>query len=240
VFVCADLGCQREVRRLAEAVLSQVTTLDVLINNAGARFDHFGQTVDGTERTFAINHLGHFLLTALLLDRLLAAPAARVILTGSCAHQYVRAEGDWCLGQSDWDKRMAYGKSKLANIVFAYELSRRLKDTRVMVNAADPGTPLTRFARNNGWISWLKHVAYHFFRRELTLPSSAGRLLAGLALDEAYAGISGRYLSSSGPTQSSEASHDPDVAARLWNLSLKLVGMDESVGSTWTYLQPSA
>lgn len=238
-FIPADLGSLREVRRLAEEVRDRAGSLDVLINNAGARFDRYEETEDGIERTFATNHLGHFLLTALLLDLLLAAPAGRVLVTGSSAHQQAPAGDEWCLDYSRWSKRAAYGKSKLANIVFAYEVARRLRNTRVTVNAVDPGTPLTWFALNNGWISWLKHAAYHLSRGELSPPGSAGRLLAGMALEEAYAGKSGRYFSRLDEIQSSEASHESRSRARLWNLSLKLTGLDQSIGPAWKYLQPS-
>jgi len=240
LFIKADLASPREVRDLAQHVRGQVDSLDVLINNAGARFDGFETTPEGVERTFATNHLGHFLLTGLLLDLLLEAPSGRVVVTGSSAHQHVGAEGEWCLERRNWSKRVAYGKSKLANIVFAYELARRLPETRVTVNAADPGIPLTRFARNNGLMSWLKHVLYHLSRGELTSAATSGRLLAGLAVSETYAGKSGGYFSSLGEIPSSEASRDHDAASRLWNLSLKMTGLDENIGSAWRYLQPSA
>lgn len=236
-FIKADIGSQAQVRRLAQAIHDKVEQLDVLILNAGARFDHFEETEDGIERTFAINHLGHFLLAALLLDRLLAAPAARIVVTGSIAHRHVDAQGEWCLKKSGWNKRAAYGKSKLANIVFSRELGRRLAETSVTVNAADPGTPLTRFARNNGWMSWLKHLVYHLTRRELGSARHSGQLLAKLATDDSYASQTGKYFSINGPMTPSEAARDPGAAADLWDLSLSLTGIDEQIGLAWKHFR---
>jgi hypothetical protein len=104
----------------------------------------------------------------------------------------------------------------------------------------DPGYPFTRFARNNGLLSWLKHVVYHGVKGELTSVEAAGRLVAQLASDEAFTGVSGHYFSLSGEVDSSMASHDRDAANRLWNLSLMLSGLDERLGPVWKYLQPAA
>lgn len=184
------------------------------------------------------NHRGHFLLTALLLDRLLASPAGRVVMTGSSAHRHVDGEEEWCLPRERWDRRVAYGMSKLANLVFARELARRLHSTAVTVYAADPGTPLTRFARNNGWRAWLKHVVYHASRGELTRARAAGHLLAQLALEQGGDGESGQYRGVRGEVEPSAASRDPQVATGLWNLSLQLTGLDERIGPVWNYLRP--
>ena len=108
------------------------------MNNAGARFSNYEANGDGIERTFATNHLGHFLLTALLLDRLTASDEARVITIASSAHASSLERG-WLLTPDTFDRRAAYAISKLANIMFAYELARRTRGTSILSNALDPG-----------------------------------------------------------------------------------------------------
>ena len=160
-FFRADLSSLTEVRTLASRLKDRYERVDVLINNAGARFTHFEETSEGLERTFATNYLGHFLLTALLLERLLQAAAARIITVGSGAHFGVRADPPWILPRATYERKLAYGASKLANIVFAYELARRLSGTTVTSNAVDPGGVATNLGRNNGWVAWLRHLAFY-------------------------------------------------------------------------------
>ena len=225
VFIPADLGCKREVLRLSEAVRTRVTSLDVLINNAGARFDRYKQTEDGIEQAFAINHLSHFVLTAMLMDRLLAAPSARVVVTGSGTHSGASCEGNWCLSQAEWNRTVAYSKSKLANIVFAYELARRTKGTGVTSNAMDPGGVATRFARNNGLKAWLKHLIYYVLKGRLISARRGADTIVYLATDPSLQGRSGGYYMERAEIRSSPASYDNSAAKNLWKLSLDLSGL---------------
>lgn len=238
-FLRADLSSLTEVRELAARINEHHDRVDVLINNAGARFNHFEQTANGLERTFATNHLGHFLLTALILDRMLNAPAARILTVGSGAHFGVNGTPSWVLQRADYERRLAYGMSKLANILFAYELARRLSGTSVTSNAVDPGGVATNLGRNNGWTAWLRHLAYYAAKRELITARQAASHIAYLALADDLTGVTGQYFRDGKVVASSPASRDRIIAQGLWSLSLKLTGLEASVGRAWKYLQPA-
>ena len=159
-----------EVRRVADEIRRRAPAIDVLINNAGARFDTYEASAEGIERTFATNHLGHFDPTALLLDRLLAAHSARIITIGSGAHEAAPVSGEWIAHRGTYARKAVYARSKLANIVFAYELARRLAGTGVSSNAVDPGGVATNLGRNNGLLPWMRHLAYYALKRQLQNP----------------------------------------------------------------------
>lgn len=223
-FVRADLSRQGDVRLLAAHISRTHERVDVLLNNAGGRFDEYDETSDGVELTFATNHLGHFLLTSLLFERLARAPAARVIAVTSSSHHDTNADGDWCLRRSSYDRRIAYAKSKLANLMFAYELARRVGTTAMTSNAVDPGGVATNFARNNGLVSWLRHVASHALRRELVSPRKGAETLVYLAASEEVSRVTGECFRNNRQVESSAASHDREGARRLWDLSVQLTG----------------
>lgn len=210
---------------LADRIRRDYKRVDVLINNAGARFDRYQETAEGIELTFATNHLGHFLLTRLLLEPLMCAPAARVVTVGSSAHAGAGTGDDWNLTRSTYDRRLAYARSKLANIMFAYELADRLRDTGMTSNAVDPGFVLTKFARNNGLVSWLKHNVAHAFRCELVLPYQGARDLIQLAAAKDVAAVTGKYFLAGREVESSSASYDRTAARHLWDLSERLTGL---------------
>ncbi|WP_455388042.1 SDR family NAD(P)-dependent oxidoreductase [Petrachloros mirabilis] len=235
-FFRADLSCLFEVRNLGSQLRHRYEWIDVLINNAGARFTHFEETAEGLETTFATNHLGHFLLTALLLDRLLEAPAARIITVGSSAHFGVNGGPSWMLSRTQYDRKLAYGTSKLANIVFAHELARRLSGTKVTSNAADPGGVATNLGRNNGLIAWFRHLTYYALKRQLITARRAAGHIAYLAMAEELEGVTGQYFFESKPVPSSTASQDPGLARELWSLSIKLTGIDSTLGQAWNYM----
>lgn len=223
-FIPADLSCQKDVRALARSILDRSDHVDGLINNAGARFDEYSETTDGIERTFATNHLGHFLLTSLLTDALCRAPSGRVITVASGSHSSAKADGEWQCRQNGYDRRQAYAKSKLANVMFAYELAERLRHTRVTSNGFDPGGVATNFARNNGLGSWLRHLTAHALKRNLASPRRASDGLVFLATSSAVAGVTGRYFHGRREVESSSAAHDREAARRLWELSVQLTG----------------
>ena len=150
-YMLADLSSQADVRRLADQVKQEISRLDVLVNNAGAIFLSNRRSVDGIEITFALNHLGYFLLTTLLLDLLKDSVPARIVNVSSSSH--------WSAGKFRLESLpkpgsnrgyRAYGRSKLCNILFTYELARRLEGSGVTVNALHPGLVRTGIARNNG------------------------------------------------------------------------------------------
>jgi len=237
-FLPADLSNLGDVRRLAADIRRRCPTLDVLVNNAGARFNHYETSSSGLERTFATNHLGHFLLTALLLDGLLAARQGRVISVASGVHLSVLSEGEWDAGRETYERKAAYARSKLANVLFSYELSRRLQGTTVTSNALDPGGVATNLGRNNGWIAWARHLGYYALKRQLQSPDRAARIIVHLASSPELASVSGKYFCEMRETTSSPLSQNQDVARRLWELSVKLSGLDSSVGKAWKYFRP--
>src|SRR5262249_36505805 len=159
----ADLSAQDEVRRLVGGFLRRYARLDVLINNVGALFWRREEAVDGIERPFALNHLNVLLLTNLLLDRLKASAPARIVNVASEAHRGARLDFSDLQGKRSYRGMRAYGQSKLAEILFTYELARRLDGSGVMANALHPGFVASNFARNNGGIIRLgMHVAHLF------------------------------------------------------------------------------
>ena len=144
VFV-ADLSSQSEVRRLADEVLQRLSRIDVLVNNVGGYWNTRHVTADGLERTFALNHLAPFLLTNLLLDRLKQSAPARVVTVSSNAQAMGRIDFDDLQGERSYSGARAYNQSKLANVLFTYELARRLQATSVTANALHPGVVSTSF-----------------------------------------------------------------------------------------------
>jgi len=141
----ADLSSQTEVRLLAAAVLDAYPRLDVLVNNVGGFWAHRRVTTEGLEHTFAVNHLAPFLLTSLLLDRLTSSAPARIVMVASNAQALGRIDFDDLQGATDYSGPRAYNQSKLANVMFTYELAHRLRDTGVTAAALHPGVVNTAF-----------------------------------------------------------------------------------------------
>ncbi len=217
-FERADLSLLDENRRLARIVAESMDHLDVLINNAGAVFMRRQVTADNLEATFALNHMSYFLLTNLLLDRLRAAEAGRIIVVASIAHQRTVLDFDDLQCAQRYSARTAYSRSKLANIMFAYALARRLKDSSVTVNALHPGMVASRFGSNNGWL--FRNVIRIGFRLLGAVSVEEGAALSiQLASDPALTGVSGRYFSGSGEAVSSPASLSVEDQERLWAAS---------------------
>src|ERR687894_2416746 len=144
VFV-ADLSSQAEVRRVADEVLHALSRIDVLVNNVGGYWNTRHLTVDGLERTFAVNHLAPFLLTNLLLDRMTESAPARVVTVSSYAQAQGRIDFEDLQGEREYSGARAYSQSKLANVLFTYELARRLQGTGVTANCLHPGAVRTNF-----------------------------------------------------------------------------------------------
>lgn len=237
-FIRSDLTSERDVESLAAGIGRRFSVIDVLVNNAGARFDTYGANPDGIERTFAGNHLGHFLLTALLLERLLRSPGGRIITLGSGAHGVTPPAG-WMLTAANYDRKLAYGGSKLANIMFAYELARRLTGTAVTVNAFDPGGVATRLGLNNGLGAWLKHIGYYVAKRQLLTSHRAGQDLSYLCTAPELRGQTGGYYSGRQRIQSSPLSLDPSLSRELWRISVEKTHLNAGrLGEAWRYFVP--
>jgi retinol dehydrogenase-12 len=152
-YLLADLSVQEEIRRLAERFKSRYQRLHVLVNNAGAFFMSRQLSADGLEMTFALNHLAYFLLTHLLLDILKASAPARIVNVSSNGHRGMKINLEDLKSQGRYAPMQAYGQSKLANLLFTYELARRLEGSGVTVNALHPGFVATNLAANNGWLA---------------------------------------------------------------------------------------
>ncbi|MGW8250464.1 MAG: SDR family oxidoreductase, partial [Anaerolineales bacterium] len=151
-YLLADLSSQADIRRMAGDFQERYDRLDVLINNAGGFFMRRQESVDGIEMTFALNHLNYFMLTALLKDSLKASAPARIVNVSSNAHRGAKIDFDNLLGERSYSGWRAYAQSKLANVLHAFELARRLEASVVTANALHPGFVSTRLARNNGWL----------------------------------------------------------------------------------------
>lgn len=220
----ADLASQAEIRGAAAAILDRYPLIHLLVNNAGVVNLQRQITADGIEQTFAVNHLGYFLLTHLLLERLRASAPARIVNVGSDAHKFVKGINFDDVGFGDgytWMK--VYGHSKLANLMFTYELARRLEGSGVTVNCVHPGAVATGLGKNNGAVSTLLiRILSPFFRT----PDKGAATTLHVATSPALEGVSGRYFASCREARSTPASRDRDAALRLWELSAHLTGLD--------------
>ncbi len=224
-FIKADLSSIRDVRSFCECVKSKYDSIDVLINNAGARFQKFHKSADGFELTTATNYLGHFVLTISLLGLLKKAPSARIINVSSGAH-WLAVDIKNIFNPVNFDRRIAYRQSKLAAVLFSYELSRRLQGTNITVNAMDPGGVATNLGRNDGLIPWARHYAAYILKRSLVSPSTAAKALEYLSTSEELKNISGKYFFREKMTGSSELSYNDKISEELWDLSMKITGLD--------------
>lgn len=222
VFV-ADLSAQRDVRSLAERVLTAYPRLDVLVNNVGGYWATRHVTADGLEQTFAVNHLAPFLLTHLLLDRLRASAPARIVTVSSGAQAMGRIDLDDLQGARRYSGQRAYNQSKLANVMFTYELARRLQGSDVTANALHPGVVRTAFGQEDSgaWMRRLLPVVRPFMKSPERGADTSVLLASAPELEH----VSGRYFVRGRATRSSRASYDTEVAARLWQVSAELVGL---------------
>jgi len=228
-FLRADLASQSDVRRAADAIMGRFRQVDVLVNNAGARNDRYDESPEGIEHTFAVNHLGHFLLTQLLLEPLRRAHPGRVITVASVAHRGADLRHGWISAAPSYDRSVAYANSKLANIVFARELAVRNDPAFVISNAVDPGIVATRFARNNGLWSWLKHVLSSAAHRELVSARRGADTVVYLAHSDERPVATGRYVHRRAEIAPSALAQDPELGRQLWALSAKMTGLEPSV-----------
>lgn len=217
----ADLSSQAEVRRLAGEVLAACPRLDVLVNNVGGFWATRRLTADGLEHTFAVNHLAPFLLTDLLLDRLKASAPARIVTVSSGAHARGSINFDDLQGERRYSAQQAYSQSKLANVMFTYELARRLDGTGVTATVLHPGVVRTRFAAEDPSPTW--RVFLPLMRLFLKSPEKGAATPIYLASSPEVEGVTGTYFADRKPKSSSPSSYDTTAAARLWQISLDLV-----------------
>ena len=218
VLMIADLSLQSAVRSLAEDVRARFPRLDVLVNNAGAIFARREITADGIEKTFAINHLAPFLLTNLLLDLLRLTRGARIVTVASEAYPG-KLDFDNLQGERHYNFLGAYGRTKLCNILFSYDLARRLEGTGVTSNCLSPGPVATRFGDNMTGLPGLFPLVMKRIPFLFQSPEKGARTSIQLASSPELAGVSGRFFLRQRERRTKPITYDRSVAAQLWHVS---------------------
>ena len=218
----ADLTRLAEMKRVAAQIAGAEPRIDVLINNAGAMFAARRVTEDGLERTFALNHMAYFVVTAGLRERLTASAGARIVNTASDAHRGAMLDFDNLQSEKGFGAMQAYGRSKLCNILFTRELARRLHGTGVTANCLHPGFVATRFGdQSGGLISHMVWLAKYF----AIPPTEGAKTVVYLASSPEADGVSGKYFYKCRATTLSAAAEDDQAASALWERSVELAGV---------------
>ncbi|XP_076592082.1 dehydrogenase/reductase SDR family member 13-like [Chaetodon auriga] len=226
VFMQLDLGSLKSVRSFAETFLKSEPRLDILINNAGVFLQ--GRTEDGLEMMFGVNHIGHFLLTNLLLDRLKECEPSRVVNVSSMGHQYGTIDFDClntqkALGMDASFKEVfkVYCDSKLCNVLFNHELAKRLKGTKVTCYSLHPGAIKSDLGRNSLTLQMAVPLVYFFTKNTV----DGAQTTLHCALQEGLEPLSGRYFSNCALKEPSAKAKDDAAAKKLWELSERLCGL---------------
>jgi retinol dehydrogenase 14 len=218
-LLIADLSEQRQIRRLAAEVKERFSELHVLINNAGIWNDKREFTADGYETTWALNHLAYFLLTKEMIDLLTASAPARIVNVSSDYHKWGHIDFDDIQLNQGYSGGRAYGQSKLANVIFTYELARRLEGTGVTANCLHPGAVNTNFFNNvKGLFGLLTWIGRPFLRT----PAKGAETAVWLASSPEIGGVTGKYFFDRKERRSSPQSYDLNVASRLWEVSERM------------------
>jgi NAD(P)-dependent dehydrogenase (short-subunit alcohol dehydrogenase family) len=221
-LLLADLSVQSEVRRLAEEFQERHDRLDVLANNAGLVQSKRTETPDGIETTLAINHLAPFLITNLLLDRLEGSVPSRVITVSSEAQRWGKMDFEDMQSRRKYRGFPVYGKTKLANIMFTYELAERLNGTGVTATCLHPGSVGTNFGQNNRGPMALFFRTFKPFMRS---SEKGADTLVWLASSPEVEGVSGKYFFDRKEIDAKNVAHDPAARRRLWEISEELTGL---------------
>jgi len=219
----ADLSSQQSIRQLVEHFKQRYTHLHVLINNAGAAFTGRRETVDGLEMTFAVNYLAPFLLTHLLLDVLKASAPARIVNVSSASHKSGYIQMDDLQGEKHNRSMRAYPQSKLAIVLFTYELARRLQGTGVTANCLDPGFVATNIGQTGA--SLPVRLLIKLIGSFGTSPEKGAKTSIYLASSPEVEGVTGKYFVKSLPKRSAAISYDESLQRQLWEQSAKLVNL---------------
>jgi len=221
-LLLADLASLKEVRALAERVLERAARLDVLVNNAGVVVTKRSNTVDGFEKMFAVNHLAAFLLTGLLLPRLRESCPSRIVNVASEAHRMGPLDLSDLQSERSFGSLKSYGRSKSANILFTYELARRLEGSGITANCLHPGAIASRLGRGNGvLLDGVQRIAGLFMKS----PQQGARTSIYLASSPEVASLSGRYFVKCRERRSATPTHDREAARQLWRDSEELTGI---------------
>ncbi|MBX2996984.1 MAG: SDR family oxidoreductase [Caldilineaceae bacterium] len=224
-LLLADLSSMASARAMVDAFKAKYDRLNVLVNNAGALFAERQESVDGLEMTFALNHMGYFLPTVLLLDTLKASAPARIINVSSGAHRAGRVDFDDLQSQRKYSSFPVYAKSKLENVLFTVELARRLEGTGVTVNALHPGFVRTNFGGNstgNGIVTLLFRLFVKFFAIS---PDKGAETSIYLATSPDVEGVTGQYFDKKKAAEPASQAKNMETARRLWQESERLAGL---------------
>src|SRR5438445_7569967 len=217
-LMLADMSSQESIRRLASDFKAGHEKLHLLVNNAGVYLTRRTATVEGLESTFAINHLGPFLLTNLLLDLLKASAPSRIVNVTSDAHNGANVNFEDLQGEKKFSGWQAYGQSKLAMILFTHELATRLDGPGVTVNSAHPRAVRTKFANNNRLVTF----GFRLMRPFFISPKTAAKRILYVATSPDLEGVTGEYFTKMHAAKSSQESYEDDSAKRLWQMSEQL------------------
>ena len=225
-LMLCDFASLSSIRSLASRFRERHDRLHVLVNNAGAFNATRSETEDGFETTFGVNHLGYFVLTNLLLDLLRAGAPSRIVNVSSRAHLGAAMEFADLNSQGKYRGMRAYARSKLANVLFTYELAKRLEGSGVTANCLHPGVVRTGFGKNNAGIVKLAFQAFQLVGRPwLKGPEEGAQTSIYLASSTEVEGVSGKYFANRREEPSSPASYDNETARKLWQISERLTGV---------------
>ncbi|NXG19360.1 RDH12 dehydrogenase, partial [Grallaria varia] len=224
-----DLADTKSIREFAEKFLGEEKELHILINNAGVMLCPYSKTADGFEMHLGVNHLGHFLLTFLLLERLKQSAPARIVNVSSLAHHGGRIRFHDLQGEKSYNRGLAYCHSKLANVLFTRELARRLQGkllsfgigTKVTANALHPGSVHSELVRHSFVMTWLWKI-FSFF---LKTPWEGAQTSVYCAVAEELDSVTGQYFSDCQPAYVSPRGRDDETARKLWSVSCELLGI---------------
>lgn len=220
-LLVGDLSSQKVIRDLAATVATDIPRLDVLVNNAGLTIGERILTVDGFETTFAVNHLGYFLLTGLLMDTLRSSAPSRIVSVASQAHARGTMHWDNLQGENGYSGWDSYCQSKLANILFTFELARRIDGSGVTANCLHPGVVATNFAKKGpAIIRWV----FKLLRPALTSPADGAKTTIYLATSSEVEGVSGKYFDKCREAKTTDEARSIEAAQRLWKLSEEMTG----------------
>lgn len=219
-IVLCDFSIQSEIRKAAGHISEAYSKIDVLINNHGFVASGWEETVDGYEMTFAVNHLGYFLFTQLLLDNIKAAGKARIINVASRAHRRGFFDAEDIQMKNSYSPWIAYSNSKLYNILFTRELARRLVDTNVTANCLHPGVIASNFAKSGQGITKL---FFKFAKPFLTTPEQGAKTSVYLASSPEVENVNGAYFVNGKPATPFPQALDDEAAKILWEISERMV-----------------
>lgn len=221
-IVLCDFSSQDEIRSAANEISNRFGKIDVLINNHGFTSSVYNETVDGLEEVFAVNHIGYFLFTNLLLDNLKASGNARIVNVASNAHKRGEFDPENLQLKNKYEPWKAYGNSKLFNILFTVELAKRIEDSGVTVNCLHPGVIASNFGKTGSW--WIRFF-FRFWKPFLLTNEEGAQTTIYLATSDEVEGVNGAYFIDSKVATPSSVARNEFAAQKLWDISEKLCGL---------------